>query len=108
MIVHQVYALILNEKVENIFVCDNYEMANHVARAGYGNEAFAIDCLQYPCMIGDIYRDGVFYHADTVTGEESVIEYVPTESQQISMLQEELLRTQLALLEVYESKGGES
>ena len=61
MIVHQVYALIFDEKVQNVCVCDDYEMANFISRATYGNEAFAVDCLQYGCSIGDAYRNGIFY-----------------------------------------------
>ena len=47
MIVHQVYAMIYEEEVKNVFVCDNYEMANYLARATYGDDAFSVDCLQY-------------------------------------------------------------
>ena len=109
MIVHQVYALISEEKVQNICVCDNYEMANYIAMATYGNEAFAIDCLQYYCNIGDSYRDGVFYRIDEETGEEKLLEYIPTQEQQVAALtdelvgtKEELTSTQLALVESYE------
>ena len=102
MIVHQVYALISEEKVQNVCVCDNYEMANYIARSSYGNEAFAVDCLQYPCAIGDSYRAGTFYRKDSVTGVETAISYVPTEEEQLAALQEELTNTQLALIELYE------
>lgn len=102
MIVHQVYALIYNEKVENVCVCDNYEMANYIARATYGNEAFAVDCLQYPCAIGDFYKEGIFYRLIEETGEEFIIEYVPTQEQQVQTLNGELTETQLALVEQYE------
>lgn len=102
MTVHQVYALISDEKVLNICVCDNYEMANHIARAAYGTSAFAVDCLQYPCAIGDSYRAGTFYRKDSVTGLETAISYVPTEEEQLAALQEELTNTQLALIELYE------
>ena len=109
MIVHQIYALISEETVQNICVCDNYEMANYIARASYGNSAFAVDCLQYPCQIGDSYRDNTFYHVNKETGKETVIEYVPTQEQQVSILtnglnntNDELTQTQLALVESYE------
>ena len=90
MIVHQVYALISEETVQNVCVCDNYEMANYIARASYGNSAFAVDCLQYPCQIGDSYRNNTFYRTDEETGEEIVIEYVPTQEQQVQTLTNEL------------------
>lgn len=102
MIVHQVYALVFEEKVQNVCVCDNYEMANYIARASYGNEAFAVDCLQYPCQIGDLYKNNVFYRVNDETGEETIIEYVPTQEQQVETLTNELTSTQLALVESYE------
>ena len=56
MIVHQVFAIVHEETVQNIIVCDNYELANQIARGTYGNEAIAVDCLQYPCFIGCKYK----------------------------------------------------
>lgn len=88
MIVHQVFAEISNETVQNVMVCDNYELANYIARCTYGDAAFAVDCLQYPCGIGDKYHDNKFYRVDE-EGNEVEIEYVPTEEQQVSMLQYE-------------------
>ncbi len=85
MITHQVYALIFEDEVKNIIVCDNYEMANWLVRASYGEEAFAIDCLQYPCQIGDKYRDGIFYHINE-DGTEKKIIHVATAEQQIPVL----------------------
>lgn len=109
MIVHQVYALISEEKVQNICVCDDYEMANFIARATYGNDAFAVDCLQYACTLGDFYRDGLFYKVNQETSEEVVIEYTPTQEQQVFTLTQEvdatnneLTQTQIALVEQYE------
>ena len=109
MIVHQVYAMIYEKEVKNVFVCDNYEMANYLARATYGDDAFSVDCLQYPCQIGDKYIDNRFYKSDGTT----LIEYVPTQEQQVEQLnrekaalQEELTNTQLALTELYEGLGG--
>lgn len=67
MIVHQVYAYIWNETVQNVVVCDNYQLANDIAKGSYGNDAFAVDCLQYPCQIGDKYVDGRFYRVPGVT-----------------------------------------
>jgi len=52
MIVHQVFAQIHKGEVKNVIVCDNYELANWLARATYGSEAIAVDCLQYPCGQG--------------------------------------------------------
>lgn len=83
MIVHQVFAIIYEEIVQNIIVCDNYELANQIARGTYGEEAIAVDCLQYPCMIGGSYKNGKFYDLE---GNE--IAYVPTQEQQVATLQE--------------------
>lgn len=103
MIVHQVYAYIWKETVMNVVVCDNYELANNIAKGSYGNDAFAVDCLQYPCQIGDKYIDGKFYkvpeaHVDGVmvaTAIENIpvdisklveIEYVSTQEQEVATL----------------------
>lgn len=83
MLVHQVFAMISGETVQNVVVADNYEDANQVTRAVYGDDAVAVDCLQYPCQIGDKYIDGVFYKKDGVTP----IEYIPTQEQQVAQLQ---------------------
>lgn len=83
MLVHQVFAMISEEAVQNVVVADNYEEANRVARAVYGDEAMAVDCLQYPCQIGDKYIDGIFYREDGITP----IEYIPTQEQQVAQLQ---------------------
>lgn len=83
MIVHQVFAIVHEEIVQNIIVCDNYELANQIARGTYGESAVAVDCLQYPCMIGGTYKDGKFYGLD---GNE--IAYVPTQEQQVQTLQQ--------------------
>ena len=88
MIVHQVFAQIFDETVQNVMVCDNYELANYITRCTYGDTGFAVDCLQYPCGIGDKYHDNKFYRVDK-EGNEVEIAYVPTEEQQVSMLQYE-------------------
>ena len=64
MVVHQVFAQVFEGEIKNIIVCDNFEMANWLSRATYGDTACAVDCLQYPCAIGDGYHDGVFWHED--------------------------------------------
>lgn len=88
MVAHQIYALILDDIVENIIVCDNYELANMLSRASYGEEAIAQDCTQYRCMIGDKWIDGKFYR-ETDSGDLEV-EYVPTESQEIGIIKNDM------------------
>ncbi|WP_180994612.1 hypothetical protein [Clostridium sp. chh4-2] len=109
MIVWQMYAFILDEEILNITHCENYEEANRIAKAVYGEEAIAVDCLQYPCQIGDKHINGVFYHVDPNTGDQTPIQYVPTQEQQVqkleldkTILEAELISTQLALTEQYE------
>lgn len=103
MIVHQVYAQILENEIKNVLVCENYELANWLARATYGDAAFAVDCLQYPCSIGDKYRDGIFFRVNPNTGEEIVINPLPTQEQQVRDLQAE---NQELLLVVSDMIGG--
>lgn len=104
MIVHEVFAQIVDGKVVNITVCDNYPTADHLTKCVFGSDAFAVDCLQYKCAIGDLYHDGNFWRVDPETGEETMVEYVPTQEQQISALQAENEELTLALAEMI---GGE-
>lgn len=85
MVVHQVFAQIFEEEIKNIIVCDNYEMANWLSRAAYGDTAFSVDCFQYPCQAGDRYRDGIFYSTDE-NGVETVINPVMSTDQEIEFL----------------------
>lgn len=96
MIVHEVFAQINNGKVENIVVCDNYPLANHLAKCIYGEDAFAVDCLQYACMIGDLYHDNTFWRINE-NGEEEQIPYTPTDTQEIQSLKLENEDLTLAL-----------
>ncbi|WP_333648352.1 hypothetical protein [Lacrimispora sp.] len=89
MIVHQVFAQIYNEEIKNIIVCNDYEMANWLTRASYGDEAFAVDCLQYPCGIGDKYCDGIFYRIGE-DGKETIINYVPTAEEQVKIVDSQI------------------
>lgn len=100
MIVHEVFAQIFEGEVKNIMVCDNYPMADYLTKCTYGLEAFAVDCLQYPCGMGDRYHDGFFWRVDQDTGEEAMIEYVPTQEQQVQTLQAEKDELTLAMAEL--------
>mgnify|MGYP004546205109 CR=1 FL=1 len=86
MIVHEVFAQICDGEVKNIIVCDNYPTADHLTKCIYGDEAFAVDCLQYACGIGDKYHDEAFYHVND-DGTETEIPYTPTQEQQVAALQ---------------------
>ena len=51
MAAHEVFATISGETVQNVVV-GQYEGINRVTRCVYGDDAFAVDCTQYPCEIG--------------------------------------------------------
>lgn len=105
MIVHEIFAQIKDGIIQNIMVCENYSTADHLTKCIYGDDAFAVDCLQYKCGIGDTYHDGYFWHIDAETGEETQIEYVPTQEQQVQTLKAENEELTLALAEII---GGET
>lgn len=96
MTAHEVYAIIQGETVRQVCVAYSYEDASRVARAVYGDEAIAVDCLQYPCETGDKYIDGVFYKADGVTPTR----YIPTQEQQVAQLQAENTELTVALADM--------
>lgn len=101
MVPHGIYAQIHNGKVQNVMICDEYTLANEIARMSYGEDAFAIDVEQYPVAIGDEYRDGFFYRT-LEDGSEIQIEYVPTERQAIVALEDQNTFLETALVEQYE------
>lgn len=82
MIVHQVFAQIYEGEIKNIIVCDNYELANWLTRSSYGNESLAIDCLYYPCTVGDKYHENKFYRVQE-DGKEVELLALPSEEQEI-------------------------
>lgn len=67
MYVKQTFALIKDEIIKQDIVCDNYELANQLAREVYGADAIAVDSGQYPVGEGDYYIDGNFYFKDKKT-----------------------------------------
>ena len=90
MIVHEVFAQICDGEVKNVVVCDNYPTADYLTKCIYGSEAFAVDCLQYACGIGNKYHDNQFFKVGD-DGTETVIPRKPTEAQEV-----ENLNTQVA------------
>ena len=82
---HQIYAQIKNERVLNICVCDNYEIANQVARNLYGKDAIAIECTYWDCEINDIYRCGAFYDSFG-----NMREYKGSEAEKIDILKRQI------------------
>ncbi|WP_313069725.1 hypothetical protein [Lacrimispora sp.] len=97
------YALVHDGFVKNKFECENYELANVLARASFGDEAFAVETTRYATIIGDKYENGVFHHVLEDGSLEEVI-YIPTEKDNIAELQSKLLQSQLVITETYENK----
>lgn len=99
MIVHEVFAQICDGEVKNVIVCDNYPTADHLTKCIYGSEAFAVDCLQYACGIGDKYNDNQFFRVGE-DGTETAIPYTPTQEQQVETLQAENNELTLAMADL--------
>ena len=60
MIAQRIWAFIKDNKVVNIIVCDNYALADSLAKSSLGVESFAVEITQIPTSVGDSYIDGVF------------------------------------------------
>ena len=89
MIIYQNYAFVdENSIVQNIAVVDNYEEANRLVKAIYGEKALAVDVAQWACKEGDIYRDSIFYRIQE-DGSEVMLKPVMTQDQEIGVLREE-------------------
>jgi len=103
----QVYALVHDNIVKNRFECDNYELANQLARAAFDG-AIAVNTDRFATSIGDKYINGVFLtlKGNKEDGTEEYVEcqYIPTEWDEINELQHKLLQSQLVLTDTYEEK----
>ncbi len=75
--------------IQNIIVCDNYEVANSIARMSYGDEAFAVDTTLTPVQIGNTYTDGLFYDG------ENIVLSNPSKEQRIELM--EIQQVELAV-----------
>jgi hypothetical protein len=95
---NQIFSLIKDEVVQNIIVCDNYEVANQIARVQYGEDAIAVDTTQYPLSIGCKYIDNIFYEEDG----ETVVERNLTADEEaaIAKAKAEALESQVAALNI--------
>lgn len=95
------FALIYENEIKNVFICENYELANHLARASFGDNAFAIEVTKYAVSCGDKYENGIFYHKqEDETFKEA--DYIPSPDERINKLQAKLNNTQVILLLEYE------
>lgn len=101
MICHTAFALIAQGEVKNVIVGDFYN-CNEIAKADYGNEAFAVEVTQIPVQPGDIYENGLFKRG--IEGVKTIIEPIPTDREEIDNLTEMLNNVELAIIDLYESE----
>ncbi|GEM_PF-2152934 len=85
MTAHKVFAQISDGTVQNIIIGENYPTADHLTKCIYGENAFAIECTQCNCSINDKYHDSRFWTI-LEDGTEQMIEYIPTQEQQLETL----------------------
>lgn len=64
---NQIFSLIKDNEIQNIIICDNYEVANQISRMQYGDDAYAVETTQYPLSIGYKHINGIFYEEDGIT-----------------------------------------
>lgn len=84
MVAHKIFALISEQEVKNTIICDQYHVADGLAKNIYNNEAFAVEITQIPTAIGHSYIDGLFRDLDG-----NVVNPLPTAEQKILSLKAE-------------------
>ena len=89
-VTHRIWALISEEIVQNIIVCDTYPMADMLAKQTIGVEAFAIEITQIPTAIGHSYLDGVFKDK-----QGNVIEHLPSLDETLIKLEEQTKKVEV-------------
>lgn len=94
MLVHQIYAIIKNNVIDNIIVCENYTVANDLAKM-IDKESFAVDVTYYPVRIGDKYVEGLFRDKNN----NEIINAMPTEKESINIIKEENLKKDELILD---------
>ena len=78
-------AIISDGIIRNVSVGE-YEITNYIAKASFGQDAFAVEVTQYPVQEGDLYKEGRFYRVNPKTKEETEILPLPTEKDEINRL----------------------
>lgn len=73
--------------IADISLFDNIKAADECAKAIYGKAAFAMDAERYDVSRDDSVRGNVFYNYNPETKEETEAEYIPTEADRISRLE---------------------
>ena len=74
--------------IQNIAMFDNFEEANVITRASYGNEAFAL-AYNYAVGIGDVFKNGIFYVVED-DGTLTEAEYIPNDEENIRLHEAQL------------------
>lgn len=102
MYYQRIFAQIFEDTVQNVIVCEDYEMANYLSKATYGEKAIAVECNQYKVWAGCKYKEGIFYLEDG----ETAAEYIPSQEEEMKRMEEEnekkITELQLALTQVFE------
>ena len=75
-----------NGVVQNVAMFSDYEKANKIVQAIYGDKAFAVEYC-YSIRIGSIYKNDIFYNIDGEDEVEAVV--IPTEDEKISRIKNE-------------------
>ena len=94
--------------VRNIAMFMDFETANKIARAVYGDDAVAEE-YKWLVAVGDKRKNGIYYVIDD-DGTEELAKYIPSDEEKINdlvsdnnTLSEQLTEAQLALTEQYEA-----
>ncbi|WP_124067378.1 hypothetical protein [Clostridium sp. E02] len=83
--IHSVYAKVVDNTIVDIMVCNDYELANRIARATHGDTATAICIDDYSVGIGDKFHDNQFFTISD-DGAEIAIEQVSTTEDDVKEL----------------------
>lgn len=87
MIAQRIWAFIKDNEVKNTIICENYPLADQLAKNTLGADAFAVEITQIPAGIGDSYVNGVFKDDE---GEE--IEPLPTQEEEVTALRSDNMK----------------
>lgn len=100
---NNIYAIIFENVVKNVIICDDYTLANALARASFGDNAFAVESSRYAVGIGDLYENGIFYRI-LEDGSKIPVRYIPTERELFEELNDKVVEIQSLLTDIYELK----
>lgn len=84
MTAHKIFALIFENIVKNTIICENYHIADSLAKTIIDADAFAVDITMIPVSIGDSHVDNVFKDSNGM-----VINALPTSLERINEIHSE-------------------